>query len=172
MPFNQSTQSTAPQFPSNERLRTRIEGFYLGTPNLSQKFHWTWNSQHGGNILTEKATAAPAILHGVFFVSGRPFRMYPDANFNSDHKPEWATGMEDEIAMARTPAWMLLRQVPDPTILGHTDFTKYFANIHDFEELAKPLSTTDSTLSSSENNIPGIRLSHKMFNVGKRPIYH
>ncbi|KAF9515623.1 hypothetical protein BS47DRAFT_1360901 [Hydnum rufescens UP504] len=150
-----ASQERAPQeqhsrgFPSNDYLRTRIEGLYLGTPRICDQVVWTWNADFRGRILTLKTTKAPAILH--------------DGGFDKNMKPPYAAGWSDEETMGKKNAQAHLCQVPIPTLLGHNDFKVYRNNIREIEELKKPRSNEDYLITSTNNNQPSLRLTHKMF---------
>ncbi|KAF9515613.1 hypothetical protein BS47DRAFT_771371 [Hydnum rufescens UP504] len=144
-----ASQERAPQeqhsqgFPSNDYLRTRIEGLYLGTPGICDQVVWTWSTDFNGRILSLSTNKAPAILHGIFLISDHSFYLIPDGGFDKEMKPPYAAAWSNEETMGRQNAWAHLCQ--------------------EIEDLKKPRSNEDYLITSTNNNQPSLRLTHKMF---------
>ncbi|KAF8312434.1 uncharacterized protein EI90DRAFT_3023010 [Cantharellus anzutake] len=151
-----------PTLPSNDELRSRIDGIYLGDPDVISQLKWSYSKGGRCHVLTHKSTPAahnppPALLHGCFKVVRSPFYFSPDGGFKAKAASvNFGGRTTEEEAMGKANSWARLERVGDEDILGYEDFPVYVKNLKALEGQSALASTshtpTPSTLDGGKGS--------------------
>lgn len=154
---------------SNDTLRTRIDGLYLGDKGLANTTTWRYSKDARSFMLMKRPTSnrvapEPITLHGVFSISHNSFRLLPDSGYNPKYKPSFHAHLSNEEALAKANASAQFSQAPKGTF-GHSDFDTYLTNLKAFEIQTGQAASADESIIKSFGLDQQIKLSHKMIIV-------
>ncbi|KAF8329707.1 uncharacterized protein EI90DRAFT_3124938 [Cantharellus anzutake] len=159
-----------PTLPSNDELRSRIDGIYLGDPDVISQLKWSYSKGGRCHVLTHKSTPAahnppPALLHGCFKVVRSPFYFSPDGGFKAKAASvNFGGRTTEEEAMGKANSWARLERVGDEDILGYEDFPVYVKNLKALEGQVREGQTSVYSIVTDEGTLgTEIKIIHRMF---------